>query len=284
PKPLSLDTVLVCCHGGPGEDGSLQAALDLSGIRHAGPSVAGAALGMDKLAFAALAMGAGIPALPRQLLTVHTTEADFEPPYIVKPRFGGSSIGIEVVADIKTAHDLAQHSVHLADGAVIEPFRSELFDLQIAARSWPELQLSAIERPLRNPGGRSEKPEILGYRDKYAGGEGMVSAPRELPAQVDQDVADRIRESVLRLAPQCDLRGVARIDFLSSGADLWINEINTIPGSLAKYLWIDPELSFANLLSDLLAEAGRRPPRRLVSTGADGAILQGASSIAAKLA
>lgn len=285
PRPLGLDVVLVCCHGGPGEDGSLQGALDLAGIRYAGPSAAGAALGMDKLAFGALVASAGLPTLQRELLATGMTEVGFPPPYIVKPRFGGSSIGIEVVENLETALVLLEGSVHLSSGAVVEPYHPELFDLQIGARSWPEPQFSAIERPLRNSGEHSKNgPEILGYRDKYSGGEGMVSAPRELPALISSDLERRVQDAAQRIAPLSGLRGVARIDFLSDGADLWINEVNTIPGSLARYLWVDPLISFGRLLGDLLAEAESRPSRPLLSAGADGSILQGASSIAAKLA
>jgi len=284
-RPRELDVALVCCHGGPGEDGSLQAALDLAGIRYTGPSVAGAALGMDKLAFGAVVASAGLPTLPRNLLVAGMTDIGFPGPYIVKPRFGGSSIGIEVVEDLATALALLESSVHLADGAVVEPYRPELFDLQISARSWPELQLSAIEHPLRKSGVSSgREPEILGYRDKYSGGEGMVSAPRELPARISLELESQIRNAARRIASLSALRGVARIDFLSAGSELWVNELNTVPGSLARYLWIDPPMSFKELLTDLLAEAASRPSRPLLSTGADGSILQGASSIAAKLA
>ena len=280
-RQLRLEAVLVCCHGGPGEDGSLQAALDLAGISHAGPSAAGAALAMDKLSFGATAAGAGLPTLPRQLLVADTAALDFPPPYILKPRFGGSSIGIEIVADLQAAHVLAGNSAHLARGAVIEPFRPDLFDLQVAIRSWPELELSAIERPLKRPGTESG---ILSYTDKYSGGEGMVSAPRELPAEIPPALSEKVRTSARKIGRVAGVRGVARIDFLSDGADVWVNEINSIPGSLAKYLWIAPETSFEALLEGLLDEALSAGAQPFVSTGADGSILRGASSIAAKLA
>ena len=74
-RALELDAALVCCHGGPGEDGTLQAALDLAGIRYSGPTVAGAALGMDKLAFGAVVAAAGLPTLPRVLLSARGTAA-----------------------------------------------------------------------------------------------------------------------------------------------------------------------------------------------------------------
>ena len=235
---LDLDAVVVCCHGGPGEDGTLQGALDLAGIPYSGPTAMGAALGMDKLAFGALVIYAGLPALPRVPLSESSEEPGFPPPYILKPRFGGSSIGIEVVADFVTARARLKANPHLQRGAVIEPYQADMFDLQLAVRSWPELQLSAIERPLRTRSGG----EILGYEDKYVGSEGMTSAPRELPAQIEADLEERIREMVPEVASLVGLRGVARVDFLSDGEDVFINEINTIPGSLSHYLWVDPRV------------------------------------------
>jgi len=87
-RRLDLDAIVLCTHGGPGEDGSLQGALDLAGVNYSGPSVAGAALGMDKWAFGALVAAAGLSTLPRALLEPTTTSLPFEGPYILKPRFG----------------------------------------------------------------------------------------------------------------------------------------------------------------------------------------------------
>lgn len=286
PRPLGIDVAVVCCHGGPGEDGTLQAVLDLAGVRYAGPSVAGAALGMDKLAFAAVVAAAGLPALPRVLLAATTAAVGFDAPYIVKPRFGGSSIGISVVEDLATATRLLAATRHLRAGAVVEPYRSDLFDLQIAVRSWPDLSLSAIERPLRTPraGGSAGEPEILGYADKYVGGEGMASAPRELPALVDDGLAARLRDAAAAVGRLSSVRGVARVDFLSDGAELYVNEVNTIPGSLSRYLWVDPPVPFHKLLADMIEEARARPSHHYTVEGADGTVLKGAASIAAKLA
>ncbi len=276
---LELDVVVNCCHGGPGEDGSLQAVLDLTGIRYTGPSAAGAALGMDKYAFGAVVAAAGLPCLPRAVLSADDAKLAFDGPYIVKPRFGGSSIGIEVVADLATAQAQLRTSVHLRRGAVIEPYRPDLHDVQIAVRSWPELQLSAIERPLRSSAGA----HILDYADKYVGGEGMVSAPRELPARLDGGVAAELRSAALEVARVSGLRGVARVDFLSDGETLFVNEVNTIPGSLARYLFVDPPLPFESLLGDLVAEARARPATQPAVAGADGRVLRSAGAISAKL-
>lgn len=278
-KPVAIDVIVNCCHGGPGEDGTLQGALDLAGVAYTGPSVAGAAVGMDKLAFAGLMQVAGLPALPRLALHGDTSAVAFEGPYIVKPRFGGSSIGVEVVEDLDTARARLEANPHLRRGAVLEPYRADLFDLNVAVRTWPEPALSAIERPVRS----DDSAEILGYTDKYVGGQGMASAPRELPAKVADPVAEELRRMARVVVDVADVRGVARIDFLTDGTSLFVNEINTIPGSLARYLWVEPDLPFRQLLSDAVEEARLRPTARYSAVGADGTVLRSAGTIAAKL-
>ena len=278
-RQLDIDAAVVCCHGGPGEDGSLQAVLDLAGIAYTGPSVAGASVGMDKLSFGALMAEAGLPTLPRLLLTADSAAPSFDGPYIVKPRFGGSSIGIDVVEDFATAQARLSANPHLRSGAVLEPFRPDLSDLQVAVRSWPALQLSAVERPIRS----SAAADILDYRDKYVAGEGMAGAPRQLPAQIPPSLEATLREAASKVAALTGLRGVARIDFLSDDDQLMVNEINTIPGSLARYLWVDPVVPFGDLLADLLAEARQRPTHAYTTSGADGTVLRSAGSIAGKL-
>ncbi len=279
-RRLDVEVIIMATHGGPGEDGTLQGLLDLAGIPYSGPSVAGAALGMDKWAFGTLVASAGLPSLPRALLSAETTSLDFAGPYIVKPRFGGSSIGIDVVEDLATAKARLVTNVHLSRGCVIEPFRADLTDVQIAVRTYPRVELSAIEKPLR----RSINAEILDYRDKYVGGEGMVSAPRELPARLAPGQGELLAGAARRIVEVALVRGVARIDFLANDDELYVNEINTIPGSLSKHLFVEPALAFATLLVDLTAEALERPAHRYSTAGADGVVLRGAGSISSKLA
>ena len=276
-SPIDVDVAVVCCHGGPGEDGSLQAALDLAGVAYTGPTVAGAALGMDKFAFGAAVAAAGLPALPRLLLTESAGPGALRGPCIVKPRFGGSSIGIEVVDSFETALALRNTSAHLRAGAVVEPYLPQSFDLNVAVRLAPTPQVSAVERPVRSGGA------ILGYADKYAGGEGMVSAPRELPAKIGDDERAAIVDMALAVAQLCGVRGVQRVDFLSDDGKLYVNEINTVPGSLAKHLWVEPEVPFATLLADMVAEAKAKPSTAWTTAGSDGSALRSAGAIAGKL-
>ena len=278
-EQIELDSLVVCTHGGPGEDGSLQGALDLAGVSYTGPSLASAALGMDKFATGEVLRGAGLPTLDRLVLRDEQEVAGFPGPYIVKPRFGGSSIGIDVVADFETALARLSTNVHLRRGAVLEPFRSDLFDLQLGVLSYPELELSSVERPLRQSGAH----EILNYRDKYVGGAGMDAAARELPAKITPKLEVELREAARRAAAALGVRGVARIDFLSDGEVFVINEINTIPGSLSRHLFIDPPIGFENLLDRILIESKERPAARFSTAGADGTVLRDAKSISSKL-
>jgi len=278
-KRLDVGPLVNCCHGGPGEDGTLQASLDIAGLRYSGPSAAGAALGMDKLAFGAVVGAAGLPSLPRVLVTPSAAAPIFPGPYILKPRFGGSSIGIEVVNAWDDALALVgQGSVHWRRGALAEPYRANAIDINVAVRAYPSVQLSLLEHPLRSGG------HILGYRDKYLGGDGMASAPRQLPAELEPGLADALRDAARAVIDLAAVRGVARLDFLVEGQEWWVNEINTIPGSLARYLWVgESAVEFPTLLGDLIAEATSRPAFRWDASGADGLALRSASSIASKL-
>ena len=273
-RSLGVETALLCCHGGPGEDGTLQATLDIAGIRYSGPNAASSALAMDKLAFGALILASGLPGLPR-----HDVEAgappEFPPPYIVKPRFGGSSIGIEVVEDYATAAALAGSSPHMDRGALIEPYLAGGRDLNVAIRTYPCLQLSAIEAPVSD--------QFYSYREKYLSGGGIEGSERRLPADIPEELEHRIRNMASQVARLAGIRSMARLDFLESEGELWVNEINTIPGSMSLYLWVDPPVSRRQLVLDMVAELEESKARVFSTAGADGAALQSAASIAAKL-
>jgi len=279
-RHVPIDVAVNCCHGGPGEDGALQAALDLAGVTYTGPSAAAAALAMDKAATHAIGLACGLAVADQALLGADQA-VDFDGPYIVKPRFGGSSIGIEVVDDLATAEALFASSRHLRDGAVIERHLTGWVDLNVAARAFPEPELSAIERPLRKPDG-----SIFTYAEKYLSGSaaGMEHAPRELPAQLPPGVEAAIRHAGLTLVAAARIRGVARIDFLWDGADgVVFNEINSIPGAMALHLWEAGGETKLATVRRLVDEARARPARVWSSAGADGTALRSAGAIAAKL-
>lgn len=277
-KPLDISAILNACHGGPGEDGTLQGLFDLVGVKYTGPGQAASALGMDKLAFGSAMASAGLPTLPRALVTTGEEPAPkFEGPFIVKPRFGGSSIGIEVAEDWATVQALKRTSSYFDQGAVVEPFLGGSRDLQVAVRTYPDIQLSAIEAPARSGDG------IYSYDQKYLAWGGEVSGGRELPATVDETTQKGISELSLRIADVASLRGIARIDFLEKDGELLVNEVNTIPGSMAVYLWIDPPISRKQLFEDMIVEAEQSTTRVFSTAGSDGTALRSAGAIASKL-
>jgi len=253
---VEIEAALLCLHGGAGEGGGAAAVFSLLGIPATGSTLFAGAVGMDKLAFGGLMQAAGIPSLPREAVST-IVEPTFAGPYIVKPRFGGSSIGIEIADGVDAARALAATSIHLRTGAVVEPYRPELVDLNIAFRTFPSLEITPLEKPLRGDSGSA----LYSYAEKYlAGGAGtdagLTSAPREFPAQVPDAVAARARELAERVAEVTRLTGIVRVDLLLDEAtgELFVNEVNSIPGALSLYLWA-PLQPAATVLLDALAEA-----------------------------
>ena len=281
---VEIEAALLCLHGGAGEGGGAAAVFSLLGIPATGSTLFAGAVGMDKLAFGGLMQAAGIPSLPREAVST-IVEPTFAGPYIMKPRFGGSSIGIEIADGVDAARALAATSIHLRTGAVVEPYRPELVDLNIAFRTFPSLEITPLEKPLRGDSGSA----LYSYAEKYlAGGAGtdagLTSAPREFPAQVPDAVAARARELAERVAEVTRLTGIVRVDLLLDEAtgELFVNEVNTIPGALSLYLWA-PLQPAATVLLDALTEAR---DRRVVFPQAGfggGAALRAAGGIAGKL-
>jgi D-alanine-D-alanine ligase len=275
-KHVALDAALNCCHGGAGENGGLNAVFEQSGIPLTGGPAPLAALGMDKLAFGAVLQAHGIPTLQRFGLGTTGPDVPFKGPYIVKPRFGGSSIGIEVVDDLDTAAALAKSSVHLRQGAVVEPYSKGAVDLNMGYRTHPEVEVSLLEKPLAPTG-----DGIYSYGQKYLQAEGLAAAPRELPAKVPATVrkeAERLTRAVLAAT---GIRGVGRLDFLLVGRKLYVNEINTIPGSMGLYLWPQETKASEMLLASV--EEARRLVHAVPAPFEPGAALRAAGGMASKL-
>ena len=281
-KPLDIDAALLCFHGGLGEGGGAAALFSFLEIPATGSSVFAGAVGMDKLAFGGLMTQSGISTLPREAVLTNQ-EPSFPGPYIVKPRFGGSSIGIEIVEDVQTARTLLNSSAHLKAGAVLEPYRPELVDLNISFRTYPQLELTDLERPLRAEG---EKTGLYSYQEKYlaGGGAGLTHAPREFPANAPKPIHQKAGELATAVAEVTRLTGIVRVDLLwdEKTEDVFVNEVNTIPGALSLYLWA-PKQPALRVLEDALIEA-RDHPVVLPHGGFGGGVaLRAAGGIAGKL-
>jgi D-alanine-D-alanine ligase len=202
-------------------------------------------------------------------------------PWVAKPRFGGSSIGVEVdVDDLSVVLALGRRGTGRA-GMLVQPYLKGWEDLNIAVRTVAGgIELSPIERPLRSGDG------VYTYEDKYLSGSGMDAAPRELPARVPGGVAGKIERAAQLMAAQLPLTGAPRLDLLWDGdQQVVLCEVNAIPGAWGNHLWKAGGVDRLQLYRDLVAEARRTGPTRpqWVATS-DGRALRTSGTIASKLA
>ena len=192
---------------------------------------------------------------------------------------------------MQTARNLVQTSSYVR-GAVLEQYRPDVEDLYIAIRTYPELQFSLLERPRPriDHGQSSELTPIYGYQQKYLEQQGAESVASEIPAQLTEETSKLARVIAEEVAHLTQLTGAARLDFLYNGSELWVNELNSIPGALAFRLWNESGVSHEQLLADMVAEAtaAHTTPRDVDPLDRDAAnrkrqTLQSASQIARKL-
>jgi D-alanine-D-alanine ligase len=281
---LPFDLLVPAIHGSNGEDGTLQGLLEFAAIPFAGCRTLGAAATMNKVFAKRTARTGGIKVLPElhikrpekgHFLEPDTLEALLKDafggayfPLIVKPCNLGSSVGVGKADDMDALIAALMAAFRLDSEALVEPFVPNLTEYNIAVRrdKGGDILTSAIERPL-------SEADLLDFKNKYlAGGEpggpkldtgpseGMVSLNRALnPEELSPDQETFIRSSAAAIFDLLSLAGSVRVDFLCDGktGELWLNEVNTVPGSFAYFLWeaaADP-LSFL-VLSDAIIEEG----------------------------
>jgi D-alanine-D-alanine ligase len=178
---------------------------------------------------------------------------------VVKPLNLGSSIGIAKVSDAGTLREALETVFHYANAALAERAVPHLRELNCAVLGDPD---SAIASECEEPLGAHL---ILDYSDKYlsggkAGTKGMSAAKRKFPADISPELRGTVRDLALRAFRALGCRGVARVDFLmdSQSGQVWVNEVNTIPGSLSFYLWQPQGISYGELLGRLVDLALKR--------------------------
>ena len=275
-KNVKFNVAVNACHGGPGEDGTLQSLLTLLGIKYTGPSLTTSQIGMDKYVFYTLMKEKGIPVLDKHLV-VTNSRPKFDGPYILKPRFGGSSIGVEVLEDYETAVKLTENSNLYTQGATIEKFLENSHDLLVGVRTFPEVDLSEIEKPIR-----TSNYELFSYNDKYLDNGGLEGSKRELPANIEKNIEDSIKDMIQKFLETTEIRGISRVDFLKHENEIYLNEVNTVPGSHALYLWQNLGKSKFDLLNDMIKEA-QVGTHYWSTDGSDGIALKNAKDIQSKL-
>ena len=274
-KKLDIDVFLNSCHGGPGEDGTLQSLLEILRVKYTGPKVVSAQICMDKYVFYTTMKEKGLPVLHKELLN-SKEKVTFQGPYILKPRFGGSSIGVEVVNDYESVLKIIESSDLYAQGAVIEKYLENSEDILIGVKNYPSFNVSEIEKPIKND-------TLFSYSEKYLENGGLEGSKRELPANIDEDKKNKIISYVEKINSIIPTRGIFRYDFLLDNEDIYINEINAIPGSHALYLWQNLNKSKYELLNDIVDEALSEEINTWITTGSDGLALKSAKDIQSKL-
>jgi D-alanine-D-alanine ligase len=276
-RPLAVDCLFPAVHGTFGEDGTLQGLFELADLPYVGAGVVGSAVGMDKVIMKAAFRAERLPVVEYRWLTrarwerereqvLDWIEAELRYPLYVKPANLGSSVGIS------TAHERAGLAAGL-DVAAHYDRRLLVEEGVVGAR---EINCSVLGDDVGAQPSVCEEPvrwtEVLSYEDKYIQGAkgasegGMASARRRIPADLTPERTAEVQQLALAAFRAVDCAGVARIDCLLDEASgrLYLNEINTLPGSISFYLWEPTGLSFPALIDRLieLARARHRDRRR----------------------
>lgn len=274
-----FDVAFPIVHGSFGEDGTLQGLFEQLQVPFVGCSVLSAALTMDKITAKMVLMASGVPVV--DFLWFHSEEwfakdealiADCEKkfgyPVIVKPADIGSSVGVSVARNKDEFIDAVNLVRQFSERVLIEKYVQNLKEINISVLGDCEgHKLSVCEEPI-------SANAFLTYADKYAGGGkgsksgeqsgGMSTAKREIPAKISSDLKKTIEQRASVAFRALDCSGVSRIDFIIDQDDntVYVNEFNTIPGSLAFYLWEASGKPFSDLIEELIQLALRRKRRR----------------------
>ncbi len=277
-----LDVALPVVHGTNVEDGNLQGFLHSLGLAYCGCDALSSAVGMDKLAQKAIMKFNGLPVLDCVCRTALEYTSRKEAviseieglgyPVIVKPVNLGSSVGISKAADREALEVALDNAFTYADRVLIEHAVEKLREINCSVLGdTDEARPSVCEEPLGSG-------DLLSFETKYMPGgskggtkgapskasAGMANLARKCPAEIPEELSDKIRAYAVKAFQCLGCSGVSRIDFLWDCADgnVYINEINTIPGSLSFYLWEATGLSFSDMLDEVIKLAFKRQRRQ----------------------
>ncbi|MCD8049196.1 MAG: D-alanine--D-alanine ligase [Clostridia bacterium] len=265
----TVDIFLPVVHGTNVEDGTLQGYLEMLGVPYCGCDVTSSALGMDKYAMKCVLKDAGVKVLDAvcfygkeyfkaQEAKIAEIEEKIGYPMIVKPVNLGSSVGIKKAHDREELIDAIDEAAGFAPKILVERAVEKLREVNCSViGDYERAESSVLEEPINSD-------EILSYKDKYQGGskdgsKGMSGSSRKVPAEVTEEQEKTIREMCERTFKALGCSGVARIDVMIDEADgqIYVNEINTIPGSLSFYLWEAAGVPFEKLM-DKIIECGEK--------------------------
>lgn len=256
----SIDVFFPALHGTNGEDGTLQGLFELLNIPYVGGGVLASAVGMDKIVMKSVFKAYGLPVVDyiwfyrkrwndnkEELISEIGEKLGY--PVFVKPANLGSSIGITKAKDRNKLEEAIEIAIRYDRKIIVEKGIEAPREINCAVMGYDDnLKTSLCEEPLG-------WQELLTYEDKYvkSNTKGAKGERRNIPA----DISDSLKEKIEDLAEQAfmsiDCRGCARIDFLVENNDtVYVNEINTMPGSISYYLWEPMGVSFKELVNQLI--------------------------------
>ena len=280
-----VDIVIPAVHGYNMEDGNVQGMLETYGVPYTGSDIYGCTVGQDKVFQKQILQAEGIPITKYIWFYDNEYYEDEEKilskvkkigyPVIVKPARQGSSIGIEIAKDEETLKSAIEEAIKYDDKILVEEVINNMTELNCSVLgSNSYMQTSAIEQVMG-------KDEILSFNDKYIGSgakkgakkmsgasKGMVSADRVIPADIPEKLANDIAETSKKTFRALGASGVVRIDYLydKKSKKYYVNELNTIPGSLSFYLWMPLNKEYDELLDDMINIAVKRYKKKLKKT------------------
>ena len=274
PAPIAhIDVAIPVLHGLHGEDGTVQGLLEMANIPYASSGVLGSAVGMDKIAMKQMLRGAGYPVLDYVWLTRDQLKADREAiveriereikyPAFVKPAALGSSIGVSKATNREELDKALDLAASYDRRILVEVGINNPVEINCAALGYGEdVRTSVCEMPVPSTGDK-----FLNFFEKYLrnvgtkgeSSRGMKSLSRVVPAPIGEELTERIQRMTKEIFRLLDCRGTVRIDFILDENDvLYVNEPNTIPGSLAFYLWQECGVSFGKLVEIMVEDALR---------------------------
>lgn len=270
-----IDLAFPIVHGTNCEDGTLHGFLKMFNLPLVGCDVTASAVGMDKYIMKTVFRDNAIPVLDCRCFTraqyeqspesaIEKTEKAIEYPVIVKPVNLGSSVGIKKASDRNELAEALENAFNFAGKVLVEKAVQNLKEINCSVLGdCDEAEASECEEPVNSD-------EILSYEDKYISGgkggsksegsKGMASLKRKIPADISRDEREYVRSLAVKAFKCMNCNGVVRIDFMmdTESRKIYLNEINTIPGSLAFYLWEPLGIKYPELLDKMIQIALKR--------------------------
>ncbi|MBQ3817435.1 MAG: D-alanine--D-alanine ligase [Clostridia bacterium] len=264
-KDTVIDLAFPIVHGTNCEDGTIAGYFEYLGLPYIGCDILSSAVGMDKYVFKSVMQNAGIPVLSGIQIRAReyfsskseTEEKIIEKtglPLIIKPVNLGSSVGITKVSSKEALGEALELAFSFSDRILAEKAITDLREINCSVLGDADSCIASVcEEPFMND-------EILSYEDKYMGSsnkggasKGMASLGRKIPADLSEEKSEEIRTLACKIFKALGANGVVRIDFMidTSSDTVYANEINTIPGSLAFYLWEASGIKYPELIDRL---------------------------------